>query len=258
MSERIGVAGVTGQVGRLLAEELEKSSATLTGGTLGRNTQKTPPAGVRIYPSVEELAADSDAVIDFTHASTIFSFGEQVVRGKAAWIIGTSGLTAAHWDVLREAAKTVPVLYASSFAATSVLMPDLVATLARLLPAEEYDTEIIEAHHKYKVDAPSGTATTLGRLICETRGLNFDEMAVLGRKGETGPRKVGSIGFGAIRAGEIVGETKIYFMSDDETIILDRRVFDRRVYAVGAIQAARWAIGKPAGLYSMKDVLGQS
>jgi 4-hydroxy-tetrahydrodipicolinate reductase len=258
MSRAIGVIGVTGQVGRLLTEEIPKAGAALSGGTLGRDKSKSAPAGVALFDDVGALADRSDAMIDFTHAETIVPYAKQVRAHKAAWIVGASGLQKPQWDALRFAAETVPVVYAPNFAATAILMPELVQTLARLLPAADYDVEILETHHRHKVDAPSGTATAMGRLICETRGLDFDEVAVLGRDGETGARKPGAVGFGSIRAGEIVGETSIYFMSDDETVILGRRVFDRRVYAEGAVQAALWAIGRKPGLYAMKDVLAKS
>lgn len=255
MSLRIGIAGITGQVGRLVAEEIGRQGLTLAGGTIRAGTTKTIPASAAVFTKIEDLAAASDVVIDFTNAALTVPIARALAARKVAWVNGTSGLSKTDDAAMREAATSIPVVYASSFAPTSVLVPELVTTLARSLPAEEYDVEILEAHHHHKVDAPSGTAITIGRLIAGARGQNFDAVAVLGRDGHVGARPPGAIGFGAIRAGQIVGESSVYFLGEDEEVILTRRVFDRRVYASGAIFAARWAVRQAAGLYSMRDVL---
>jgi 4-hydroxy-tetrahydrodipicolinate reductase len=134
-------------------------------------------------------------------------------------------------------------------------VPEIMTTFAAALPAAEYDVEVLETHHHHKVDAPSGTAIAIGRLIAGARQQTFDEVAILGRSGHVGPRKAGAIGFGVIRAGEIVGESTVYFLSDDEEIIVTRRVFDRRVYATGSVLAAHWAAGRSAGFYTMREVI---
>ena len=256
MSARLGIAGITGQVGKLLIDEIASAGETLAGGTVRPASGKPIAPGIATFTDIGRLADQCDAVIDFTHAEMVVPHARALATRKAAWIIGTSGLSHADDAAMRTAAKTIPVVYAASFGPTAVLVPELVTSLATQLPASDYDVEILETHHRHKVDAPSGVALTIGRLIADARGQNFDDVRVSGRDGDIGPRKTGAIGFGAIRAGEITGETSVYFLSDDEHIVLTRRVFDRRVYAAGAVLAAQWAIGRTPGFYSMRDVLG--
>ena len=180
MSLRIGIAGITGQVGRLLIDEIGRAGATLSGGTIRPASSKSVPPGIATFTDLEELAAVSDVVIDFTHADVVIPNARALTAKKTAWVIGTSGLTAADEAAMQAAAKTIPVLYAPSFAPTAVLTPELVTTLASSLPTADYDVEILETHHKHKVDAPSGVAIAVGKHIAKARGQVFDEVAVLG------------------------------------------------------------------------------
>lgn len=255
MSIRIGIAGLTGQVGRLVVEEVRAAGETVSGGTIRAGTSKPIPAGVPAFARIEELAEVSDVVIDFTHAEVAAANARALADRGVAWVVGTSGLSKSDDAAMREAATRIPVVYAASFAPTSVLVPEIMTTFATALPAAEYDVEILETHHHHKVDAPSGTAIAIGRLIAGARKQAFDDVAILGRSGHVGPRKPGAIGFGVIRAGEIVGESTVYFLSDDEEVIVTRRVFDRRVYATGSVLAARWAAGRAPGFYAMRQVM---
>jgi 4-hydroxy-tetrahydrodipicolinate reductase len=156
------------------------------------------------------------------------------------------------------AAKKICIVQAANFSPGVNLVLALAERLARALPPEEYDAEILEMHHRQKVDAPSGTALALGRAVAAGRDADFDAVVQLGRTGHTGPRAQGAIGFAALRGGQVVGEHTLLFASSTEHIALTHRAFDRRVFARGAVRAAFWAKGKPPGLYSMMDVLGMN
>ena len=171
-------------------------------------------------------------------------------------MLGTSGLSAADEAAVATAAERIPVVYAANFAPGVNLVLALAERMAAALPAETYDAEILEMHHRQKVDAPSGTAMGLGRAVARGRGVDLTQVMQSGRDGHTGPRPTGAIGFAALRGGQVVGEHTLLFAAADEHIALTHRGFDRRAYAKGAVLAARWAAGRPAGLYDMMDVLG--
>ena len=241
---RIVVAGVSGRMGRLLAEEIARAQLAMAGGSS------------RDGISLAALLGDADAVIDFTHASTAPSHAALAAEAKVAWILGSSGLSASDEGAVRKAAEVVPVVYAANFAPGANLVLALAERMAAALPAERYDAEIVEMHHRQKVDAPSGTAIGLGRAVARGRGVALPDVMVSGRDGHTGPRPPGAIGFAALRGGQVVGEHTLLFAAGDEHIALTHRAFDRRAFAVGAVQAAAWAVTQPPGLYDMMDVLG--
>ena len=241
---RIGVAGITGRVGRLIQEQALLSGVVVAGGSSRTNTD------------LAAIAARADVIIDFTNAATVPHHASVIVEARTAWILGTSGLSASDEDVVRAAAQTVPVVYAANFAPGVNIVLALAERMAASLPAERYDAEIVEMHHRQKVDAPSGTAIGLGRAVARGRGVALADVMVSGRDGHLGPRPAGAIGFAAMRGGQVVGEHTLLFAADDEHIALTHRAFDRRAFAVGALQAASWAVGRAPGLYDMLDVLG--
>lgn len=249
---RIGIAGVTGRMGRLLVEEVHAAGLVLAGGT-GRNS---PPADVPHMPDIEALAAASDCVVDFTHASLAKEHARAIAGAGAAWVLGTSGLSATDEAAVAEAAQRVPVVYAANFAPGVTLLLALAERLGAALPADQYDAEILEMHHRQKVDAPSGTAVALGRAVARGRGVQFPDAMESGRDGHTGPRKPGAIGFAALRGGQVVGEHTLLFAAASEHVALSSRVFDRRVFATGAVRAAMWTKGRAPGRYGMAEVLG--
>ena len=230
-------------MGRLLAEEVERAGLGFAGSS-------------RLGCSIEDALAGASVAIDFTHASTVQRHATLFARAGVAWILGTSGLNAADEVAVRTAAAVIPVVYAPNFAPGVALVLGLAECLAAALPAERYDAEIIEMHHRQKVDAPSGTAIGLGRAVARGRGVALEDVMQGGRDGHTGPRPPGAIGFASLRGGQVVGEHTLLFAAGDEHIALTHRAFDRRVFAVGAVQAAAWAVGRDAGLYDMADVLG--
>ena len=252
MSLRIGIAGITGRMGALLAEEVPVAGAILTGG-VGRS-------GTGQFPNLAALAAASDAVIDFTVAAAARHNAQTMAEAGKAWILGTSGLSAADEAAVRQAATRVAVVYAANFSAGVNLVLALAERMGAALPSEAYDAEIVEMHHRQKVDAPSGTAVGIGRAVAKGRGVQLDDVVESGRNGHTGPRKTGAIGFAALRGGQVVGEHSLIFAAGSEHIVLTHRAFDRRTFATGAVRAALWAVSQPPRLYSMMDVLdmGQS
>jgi 4-hydroxy-tetrahydrodipicolinate reductase len=239
---RIGIAGITGRMGKLLIEEVAAAGALLAGG-ISRDGD------------IAGLAAQSDVVIDFTNAATARSHADAMAAAGKPWVLGSSGLSAADEAAVAAAAAAIPIVYAANFAAGVNLVIALAERMAAALPADSYDAEILEMHHRQKVDAPSGTAIGIGRAVAKGRGTTLDAVIDSGRDGHTGPRKTGAIGFAALRGGQVVGEHTLIFAAGAEQIALTHRAFDRRAYATGAVRAALWLQGRPPGLYGMMDVL---
>jgi len=251
---RIGIAGIAGRMGRLLIEEVAAAGATLAGGSLGRG--RDAPPGVTTFADAAALFAGSDVVIDFTHADTAAEHARCAQASGTALVLGSSGLSAEAEAAVAATAEHVPVVYAANFAPGVNLLFDLAERMAAALPAAQYDAEIVEMHHRQKVDAPSGTALALGRAVARGRGTTLEEAGIeSGRDGHTGARKPGAIGFSALRGGQVVGEHTLLFAAGSEHIAITHRSFDRRVYATGAVRAALWTAGRLPGLFSMRDVL---
>ena len=253
MEQSIGIAGIAGRMGRLLAEEVTAAGAPLAGGT---DRPGAVAEGVRLFPDIAALAEAADVVMDFTHASAAAEHARALAAAGTAWVLGTTGLSGDDEAAVAEAALRVPVVYAPNFSPGVNLVLALAERMAAALPAGQYDAEILEMHHRQKVDAPSGTAVGLGRAVAKGRGVTLEEVKESGRDGHTGPRRTGAIGFAALRGGQVVGEHTLLFASATEHISLTHRAFDRRAFATGAVRAALWTRGRPPGLYSMMDVLG--
>ena len=256
MTIRIGIAGITGRMGQLLAEEVPAAGAALTGGTGRAGSGKPVSPGLTLLPDLAALMAASDVVIDFTNAATAQATAAAMAASGRAWVLGSSGLSGADEAAVMAAAKSIPVVYASNFSAGVNLVLALCERMGAALPAESYDAEIMEMHHRQKVDAPSGTAIGMGRAVAKGRGQVLEDVMESGRHGHTGARKTGVIGFAALRGGQVVGEHTLIFASGTEHIALTHRAFDRRAFATGAVRAALWAADRKPGLYSMMDVLG--
>ncbi len=256
MAARIGIAGITGRMGHLLAEEVGAAGAGLVGGIGRAGSTKPAPGGVKLFPDIATLAAASDVVVDFTNAATAQPYATALAASGKAWVLGTAGLTEADEAAVAEAARRIPVVYAANFSAGVNLVLALAERMAAALPAEQYDAEIVEMHHRQKVDAPSGTAIGMGRAVAKGRGVALPDVMQSGRHGHTGARQTGAIGFAALRGGQVVGEHTLIFAAGTEHIALTHRAFDRRAFATGAVRAALWVAGRGPGLYSMMDVLG--
>ena len=265
---RIAVLGATGRMGRaltgLIAEDdkMELVGAATEPGheLIGEDAGRVANAGslgVSVTDDVKEALADSEVAIDFTlPEATLANIGACVDRGVAL-VMGTTGLTAAQQAALEEAGSSIGVVYGRNMSVGVNVLTELVRRASSVLGAD-YDVEITEAHHRNKVDAPSGTALQLGEAVARERGTTLEAAATFDRHGAKSARESGSIGFASIRAGNIVGEHTVMFVTDEEIIELKHRALDRQVFARGALRAARWLKDQPAGLYSMPDVLGLS
>jgi 4-hydroxy-tetrahydrodipicolinate reductase len=243
-------------MGRLVADEILAAGAVLAGGT--RLAADTPPPGATIFPTIAALAEAADAVIDFTHASTVQPHAAAVQHAGCVWVLGTTGISDAEQAAVQHAASTAVVVQAANFSPGVNLVLALARQLGAALPAEAYDADIIEMHHRQKVDAPSGTALALGAALAEGRGVALPDVRLPPCDGHTGPRRPGGIGFAALRGGHIIGEHMLLLTAAGEQISLTHRAFDRASFARGAVRAALWAAGKPPGLYGMADVLGMT
>lgn len=252
MKRGIGIAGIAGRMGRLLAEETLAAGCPLVGG-FDRAGGAWPGA---VFADFAGLAAACDVVVDFTHASAAQAHAAAIGQAGCAWVLGTTGLSADDEAAVAAAARRAAVVYAPNYSPGVTLLMALAERMAAALPAAAYDAEILEMHHRQKVDAPSGTAVGLGRAVARGRGVRLEDVTESGRDGHTGARASGAIGFAALRGGQVVGEHTLLFAGANEHIALSHRAFDRRVFATGAIRAARWVHARAAGLYDMNDVLG--
>jgi len=196
-----------------------------------------------------------DVFVDFSAPDAVEEHLRQALRARKPILIGTTGLGAGHHRLIDEAAAQIPLIHAANTSLGVNLLAHLVReTAARL--GEDWDLEIVEMHHRMKVDSPSGTALMLGRAGAEGRGVELDSVATRGRDGIAGPREPGRIGFASLRGGSVAGEHLAIFAAEGERLELGHRAESRAIFARGAIEAALWLVGKPAGRYSMADVLG--
>ena len=256
---RIGVAGALGRMGRAIAG-LAKDRE---GVVLGPRFDRADLAGQTVdgvdLVTAEEAMAGSDVIIDFTTPDASTALARAcAARGGPALLIGTTGLSVEQVAAIDAAAKVIPIVRSGNFSLGVNLLVGLVRQAARALGPEDFDIEVFEAHHRRKVDAPSGTALMLGQGAAEGRGIELASHSERGRDGITGARMRGAIGFTAMRGGGIVGEHSVIFASEDEIITLAHSARDRGLFARGALKAAAWVAGRPAGLYDMQDVLGMA
>jgi 4-hydroxy-tetrahydrodipicolinate reductase len=262
---KVAIAGATGRMGRSLIEaalgdaELELAAALERAGhpALGRGVQELVglPCGLALSADVEAALAAADVLIDFTRPEgTLAHLGVCTRLGKSM-VIGTTGFSQAQKERIDEAAKRVALVMAPNMAVGVNVSFKLAETAARIL-GDGYDIEIVEAHHRHKVDAPSGTALKLGEVVARALGRNLSDCAVYGRRGETGERDPKAIGFHAIRGGDIVGEHTVIFAGAGERVEVTVRSSSRMTYALGALRAAKFLRGRMSGLYDMFDVLG--
>lgn len=255
----IGIAGITGRVGHLLISSVREKKLHVSGGLTRHPSEASKDKaldGIKLYSDLGDLAQHSDVVIDFTHADCVQEHAQKMLQTKTPWVIGTTGISEDGMSVIRNVAQQIPVIKAANFSPGIVLMNRLVGMMGKALPAPTYDAEIVEMHHRQKVDAPSGTALKLGQALAAGRHVNLDEVAERGRDGHTGPRGEQAIGFSAMRGGQIVGEHTVLFTSADEQIGITHRAFDRKIFASGAVQAAIWLVRQTPALYDMENVLG--
>jgi len=262
----IAIVGASGRMGQMLIGVVNDSTdATLSGVTeraghswIGQDLgvcMGGHPSGVMVSDDPLEVFAKSQAVIDFTSPDATVAHAALAAQARLVHVIGTTGLNADHFAKLSAAARHCAIVRAGNMSLGVNLLVQLTRKVAAALD-EDYDIEIVEAHHRHKVDAPSGTALMLGEAAANGRGVSLADVAERGRDGITGARNRGDIGFSAIRGGDIVGEHDVIFAADGERIVLRHMATDRQIFARGALKAALWGQGKTPGEYDMMDVLG--
>ncbi|MBF0434607.1 MAG: 4-hydroxy-tetrahydrodipicolinate reductase [Magnetococcales bacterium] len=262
----IAVLGAAGRMGRMLVTAVSQvTGLRLVGATeqdgspfLGRDAGEVAgigPVGVAIGSQIHDGFAAGRVAIDFTLPQATRNHLQRAVEHHTGLVVGTTGLTEGDVQQLTRAAQDIPIVFAPNFSIGVNLMFKVAAQVASTL-GETYDIEIIEAHHRHKVDAPSGTALGLGRAVAGAMGKPLQDVAVYAREGHTGARVPGSIGFATVRGGDIVGDHTVLFAGEGERFEVTHKASSRMTFARGAVQAALWLNGKPPGLYTMRDVLG--
>jgi 4-hydroxy-tetrahydrodipicolinate reductase len=254
---KIAIAGAGGRMGRTLIEAVEDDGALTLSAALdadGSPAIGSEVSGVKVSADIDAAVAASDVLIDFTRPEGTLSHLQACVRHGKSLVIGTTGFSEAQLASIREASRGVPIVLSPNFAVGVNVLFALAASAAKAL-GDGYDVEIIEAHHRHKVDAPSGTALKLGQVIAASLNRDLASVARHGREGDTGERPSRQIGFHAVRGGDIVGEHTALFAGIGERVELTVRSQSRMTYASGAVRAAKWLRGRPAGLYDMADVL---
>jgi 4-hydroxy-tetrahydrodipicolinate reductase len=263
---RIGVIGCAGRMGRAnLAQLLATEGVELVGGTerAGHAAIGTDlgvlaglePVGVACTADNAALMTKAHVVIEFSVPDASVANARLAAEHGCAHVIGTTGLGPEHRAALAEAAKRTAIVWAPNMSLGVNLLIGLAEKVAASL-GEAFDIEIVEMHHRHKVDAPSGTALAIGEAAARGRGRTLDELAVRGRDGITGAREPGTIGLAALRGGDVVGDHTITFAGDGERLELTHKASSRTIYSAGAVRAALWAGRQQPGLYGMKDVLG--
>ena len=262
---KIAIAGSSGRMGRTLIEavlkdgELRLAAALEQAGSafLGKDAGELvgSPCGVVITADLESALAGADCLIDFTRPAGTLAHLAACRRLGVAMVIGTTGMEAGQKQLIAEAARDIPIVFAPNMAVGVNLVFKLLDTAARVL-SQGYDIEVIEAHHRHKVDAPSGTALRMGEVVAAALGRDLSKCAVYGREGVTGERDPSTIGFATVRGGDIVGDHTVLFAGTGERVEITHKAASRMPYALGSLRAARFLRRRKNGLFDMQDVLG--
>ncbi len=261
---RVVITGAGGRMGRALIEAATRAEGIELAGALDRPGSNTigmdagelagvGRLGVAVRAALDGL--DFDVLVDFTRPEATFGYLDACRAASRRMVIGTTGFDEAGKNRIREAARTIPIVMAPNMSVGVNLCFRLLDLAARVL-GEETDIEIIEAHHRHKVDAPSGTAIRMGEVVANALGRDLKECAVYGREGVTGERARKTIGFATVRAGDIVGDHTVLFAGPGERVEITHKASSRLTFANGALRAARWLMDRKPGLFDMQDVLG--
>ena len=264
---RIGVMGAGGRMGRSLMEAVVNDDGVqLSAGVVRPGSPfvgveagellSSSSSGAVLVEALSQVGDDFDVLIDFTSPDlTLANLRSCAALGKKA-VVGTTGLSASQFEELRTLAEQMPICFAVNYSTGVNLILNLLQTVGKTV-GEDSDIEISEAHHRHKVDAPSGTALAMGEVVAESLGRDLDECAVYAREGITGERPQNTIGFSTVRAGDIVGDHTVLFASEGERIEITHKASSRMAFSRGAVRAAKWLDTQPPGrLYGMNDVLG--
>jgi 4-hydroxy-tetrahydrodipicolinate reductase len=265
-STRVAVYGAAGRMGRSLIEAVIKNDSVKLGAAIVRpgsplidfdagNLIGIADTGIAVTDNLLATLSDFDVLIDFSSIEASLVNSQICKEHSKGMVIGTTGFDDNQKQQLKSASKQSALCIASNFSTGVNLCFGLIDLAAQVL-GQEADIEIFEAHHKNKIDAPSGTALNMGEIIAESLGLNLDDVAVYGREGQTGKRSKNTIGFSTLRAGDIVGDHTVTFASEGERIEITHKASSRMSFARGAVKAANWISNKKNGVYDMQDVLG--
>ena len=265
-SIKVGVIGAGGRMGRMLIEAVQENPQTTLNAAIERQGSSLVGADagevaaigrldVQIVDDLKAVINDIDVLIDFSLPDATEQNMQICAANKVAMVIGTTGFNEQQEQVLAEASKQIAIVYAGNYSTGVNLSLKLLGMAAKAFGSDA-DVEVIEAHHKHKIDAPSGTAYMMAEAVAEARGQNLKDVAVYGREGQTGERKAGSIGIHAIRGGEIIGDHTVMFIADGEVVEITHRARARMTFAAGAVRAATWVIKQEVDQYNMQDVLG--
>jgi len=264
--QRIAVMGAAGRMGKTLIEAVQladgaqlsaavdRADSSLVGADVGELVAQGK-IGVNLAGDLGAVLDQFDVLIDFTHPSVTLKNLEVCRQAGKAMIIGTTGFSPEEKQLLADAGKQIPIVFAANFSVGVNLCLKLLDTAARVL-GDDVDIEIIEAHHRHKVDAPSGTALRMGEVVANALGRDLQKVAVYGREGQTGARERETIGFATVRAGDVVGDHTVLFAADGERVEITHKASSRMTFAKGAVRAALWLHKREPGLYDMQDVLG--
>jgi 4-hydroxy-tetrahydrodipicolinate reductase len=257
MSIKVGVLGACGRMGQAIIAALADQDAAMLGAVAEHagHAQLGQRIGALLLTSdVDAVMQASDVVIDFTTPAALRPHLDSACSHKTPFVVGTTGLDSHHFDAIAMAARQIPLLYSANMSVGVNVLAMLVEQAAAQL-AEDWDIEIVEMHHRHKVDAPSGTALLLGRAAAQGRKVHLADVEERGRDGITGARKPGTIGFASLRGGSVAGDHDVIFASDQERIELIHRAESRDIFAAGALRAALWLTQQPQGQYSLRDML---
>lgn len=263
---KVVIAGCSGRMGHaLLASVFADAELVLHGAldragdnpALGRDAGEAlgRPCGVKVTSDIDVALQGADVLVDFTRPEASMQYLHACQKAKVAMVIGTTGFTASEKIAIAEAAKNIPIVFAPNMSVGVTLLINLVEQAAKVLN-EGYDIEVVEMHHRHKVDAPSGTALRLGEAAAHGLGQELKDCAVYAREGVTGEREAGKIGFATLRGGDVVGDHTVVFAGIGERVELTHKASSRATFAVGALRAGKFLADKTAGLFDMQDVLG--
>lgn len=263
---KVGVIGAGGRMGRMLIEAVQNNPKTILNAAIERQGSSLVGADagevaaigrleVQIVDELEAVINDIDVLIDFSLPDATEKNMQVCAEHNVAMVIGTTGFNEAQEQVLAKASGKIAIVYAGNYSTGVNLSLKLLGMAAKAF-GNEADVEIIEAHHKHKIDAPSGTAYMMAEAVAEARGQNLKDVAIYGREGQTGERESGTIGIHAVRGGEIVGDHTVMFIADGEVVEITHRARERMTFAAGAVRAATWVTEQAIGQYDMQDVLG--
>ena len=255
---KVAVSGAAGRMGKAILSVCASDADVEVVGALeakGHEAVGSFIEGIKVSDSIEDVLADAEVLIDFTHPDATLEALDACVEKGVAMVIGTTGFSDGQKSRIEEASRKIPIVFSPNMSVGVNLLFKLVQQVASVL-GDDYDVEIVEVHHRFKKDAPSGTALRLAEMAAEGLGRDLEECMVCGREGMVGERPSSQIGVFAVRAGDVVGEHTVIFGGLGERIELVHRAHSRETFARGAVRAAKWVVDKSPGLYSMWDVLG--